>query len=110
MRINQHYSLAQRERNGEQGAPHGVGTAGRDWEIPKERVMKRTLLASVAALALAAGSTVALSQGSGGGGGASGGGAGGGAGGNTPSATSPSGGQDTSSPSTPGTKGAQERT
>ena len=42
--------------------------------------MKRTLLASVAALALAAGSTVALSQG-GGGGGAGGSGAGGGTGG-----------------------------
>lgn len=44
--------------------------------------MKRTLLASVAALALAAGSTVALSQGGGGGGGggAGGGGAGGGTG------------------------------
>ena len=58
--------------------------------------MKRTLLISVAAVALAAGSTVALSQGSGG--------AGGGAGGNTPMAnpSAPSGGQDT--------KGAQERT
>ena len=43
--------------------------------------MKRTLLASVAALALAAGSTVALSQGGGSGGGAGGSGAGGGTGG-----------------------------
>jgi hypothetical protein len=43
--------------------------------------MKHTLLASVAALALAAGSTVALSQGGGGGGGAGGSGAGGGTGG-----------------------------
>jgi len=62
--------------------------------------MKRTLLMSVAALALAAGTTVALSQGSGT--------AGQGAGGNTPMAnpSAPSGGQDTK-----GTKqkGAQER-
>jgi len=43
--------------------------------------MKRTLLASVAALALAAGSTVALSQGGGGGGGSGGSGSGGGTGG-----------------------------
>jgi len=43
--------------------------------------MKHTLLASVAALALAAGSTVALSQGGGSGGGAGGSGAGGGTGG-----------------------------
>src|SRR3954471_3108567 len=97
MRIHEDYILAHCERRTEHRAAHGVGTAGRDWEIPKERIMKRTLLASVAAIALAAGSTVALSQGSGGGG-ASGGGAGGGAGGNTPSATSPSGGQDTTSP------------
>ena len=66
--------------------------------------MKRTLLMSVAAFALAAGTTVALSQSSGSGG------AGGGAGGNTPSASpsTSSGGQDT----TPGTKqkGAQDRT
>jgi len=66
--------------------------------------MKRTLLISVAAVALAAGSTVALSQGSGGGGAAGAGG------GNTPMAnpSAPSGGQDTA-PGTKGTKGAQER-
>ena len=69
--------------------------------------MKRTLLMSVAAFALAAGSTVALSQGSGGGGGAAGGGTGG-AGGNTPMAnpSAPSGGQDTA----PTKRGAQDRT
>ena len=71
--------------------------------------MKRTLLMSVAAFALAAGSTVALSQGSGsgGGGGAAGGGTGG-AGGNTPMAnpSAPSGGQDT----VPTKRGAQDRT
>jgi hypothetical protein len=68
--------------------------------------MKRTLLMSVAAFALAAGSTVALSQGSGGGG-AAGGGTGG-AGGNTPMAnpSAPSGGQDT----VPTKRGAQDRT
>ncbi|TMJ04222.1 MAG: DUF1236 domain-containing protein [Alphaproteobacteria bacterium] len=60
--------------------------------------MKRTLLMSVAAFALAAGSTVALSQG-------------GGAGGNTPMAnpSAPSGGQDTPG-AQKGQKGAQERT
>ena len=66
--------------------------------------MKRTLLISVAAVALAAGSTVALSQGSGGG---SSGAAGGGS---TPMAnpSAPSGGQDTTAPGTKG-KAAQER-
>lgn len=61
--------------------------------------MKRTLLMSVAAFALAAGTTVALSQGGTGGQGA---------GGNTPSAnpSAPSGGQDT--PSTK-QRGAQDR-
>jgi len=71
--------------------------------------MKRTLLISVAAVALAAGSTVALSQGSGGG--AGGGSSGGAAGGSsTPMAnpSAPSGGQDTTVPSTKG-KAAQER-
>jgi hypothetical protein len=63
--------------------------------------MKRTLLISVAAVALAAGSTVALSQGSGGAGGA-------------PSApmanpSASSGGQDMTAPGTKGQKGAQER-
>jgi hypothetical protein len=61
--------------------------------------MKRTLLISVAAVALAAGSTVALSQGSGGG--------------NTPMAnpSAPSSGQDTApgTKATPSAKGAQER-
>ncbi|MEA2876603.1 MAG: hypothetical protein QOF14_1799 [Hyphomicrobiales bacterium] len=63
--------------------------------------MKRTLLISVAAVALAAGSTVALSQGSGGGAGAAGG---------TPMAnpSAPSGGQETTTPGTKG-KAAQER-
>ena len=61
--------------------------------------MKRTLLISVAALALAAGSNVALSQGGAGG---------------APSApkanpSAPSGGQDTTAPGTKGQKGAQER-
>lgn len=66
--------------------------------------MKRTLLMSVAAFALAAGSTVALSQGQGGGA------AGQGAGGNTPMAnpSAPSGGQDT--PGAHKQNGAQERT
>jgi Protein of unknown function (DUF1236) len=61
--------------------------------------MKRTLLISVAAVALAAGSTVALSQGGGGG--------------NTPMAnpSAPSSGQDTApgTKATPSAKGAQER-
>lgn len=71
--------------------------------------MKRTLLISVAAVALAAGSTVALSQGG------DGGGAAGGAGGNTPMAnpSAPSAGQDATTPGekkgTPGSRGAQER-
>jgi hypothetical protein len=80
--------------------------------------MKRTLLISVAAVALAAGSTVALSQGSGGGAGGAGGatmanpgpsggaGASGGAGMTAPSAQE-------SAPGTqgaPGAKGAQDRT
>ena len=71
--------------------------------------MKRTMLISVTAIALAAGSTVALSQGSGSG--SSGGGAAGqGAGGNTPTANQPSsGGQDTTLPTTRGTKGAQDQ-
>jgi len=66
--------------------------------------MKRALLTSVAAFALAAGTTVALSQGQGGGA------AGQGAGGNTPMAnpSAPSGGQDT--PGATKQKGAQERT
>jgi hypothetical protein len=65
--------------------------------------MKRALLTSVAAFALAAGTTVALSQGQGGGA------AGQGAGGNTPMAnpSAPSGGQDT--PGTTKQKGAQDR-
>jgi len=65
--------------------------------------MKRALLTSVAAFALAAGTTVALSQGQGGGA------AGQGAGGNTPMAnpSAPSGGQDT--PGTVKQKGAQDR-
>jgi len=69
------------------------------------------MLVSVAAIALAAGSTVALSQGSGGGSGSGGGAAGGGAGGNTPMAnpSAPSGGQDTTAPSPRGTKGAQDQ-
>ena len=63
--------------------------------------MKRTLLISVAAVALAAGSTVALSQGTGGAGGAP----------SAPMATpsAPSGGQDTTAPGQKGQKGAQER-
>src|ERR1043165_6077369 len=79
-----------------------VGPATEAWASGDLRrgSMKRTLLMSVAALALAAGTTVALSQGSGT--------AGQGAGGNTPMAnpSAPSGGQDTK-----GTKqkGAQER-
>jgi Protein of unknown function (DUF1236) len=71
--------------------------------------MKRTLLISVAAVALAAGSTVALSQGG------SQGGQGAVGGGNAPMATpsAPSGGQDTTAPGapkgTPGARGAQDR-
>src|SRR5882672_7434406 len=97
----EHHTLARCGRCRNTARAIALDLRGRDWESPRRGTMKRTLLISVAAIALAAGSTVALSQGSGGG--AAGGG-------NTPMAnpSAAPGGQDTA-PATKGTKGAQER-